>query len=138
MSDDNSKIFIDEDWKSQVEKEREQFENRDDSGDQDPHGIPPASFPMLITSIGTQAMMALGQVADPVSGQAIYHPELARHHIDTLVVLQEKTAGNLTSDEKEMLDNFINQLRQVFVAMGVHVEKEAADKEKSTIIQPDD
>ena len=62
-------------------------------------------------------MMALGQVADPVSGQAIYHPDLARHHIDTLVVLQEKTAGNLTDEEKEMLGSFINQLRELFIAM---------------------
>ena len=77
---------------------------------------------MLVTSIGTQAMMALGQVADPASGKAIYHPELARHHIDTLVVLQEKTAGNLSNDEKEMLDSFVNQLRQLFIAMQAQVQ----------------
>lgn len=119
MSEDK-KIIIDEDWKSQVEREKEELEKKaDDSGDQQgfgPNEIPPASFPMLITSIGTQAMMALGQVADPASGQAIYHPELARHHIDTLVVLQEKTKGNLSDDEQEMLDNFVTQLRQLFVA----------------------
>lgn len=119
MSDDK-KIIIDEDWKSQVEREREVAEaNRDEPQESQPgpNEIPPASFPMLLTSIGTQAMMALGQVPDPMSGQPIYHPELAKHHIDTLVVLQEKTAGNLEPDEKEMIDNFIVQLQQLFVAM---------------------
>jgi hypothetical protein len=121
MSDEQKKIIIDEDWKSQVEKEREELATHKDDSSEPPPGpgeIPPASFPMLITSIGTQAMMALGQVPDPMSGKAIYHPELARHHIDTLVVLQEKTVGNLTNDEKDMLTNFIQQLRELFVAMG--------------------
>ena len=118
---EEKKIIIDEDWKSQVEKEREDLATpQDESGDAapGPGEIPPASFPMLVTSIGTQAMMALGQVPDPMSGKAIYHPELARHHIDTLAVLQEKTAGNLTNDEQDMLTNFIHQLRELFVAMG--------------------
>ena len=61
--------------------------------------------------------MMLGQVADPATGQAMYHPELARHHIDSLVVLQEKTKGNLDEEEQEMVDRFINELRQIFVAM---------------------
>ena len=118
---EEKKIIIDEDWKSQVERERKEIEQKvDDPGEEKPTGpneIPPASFSILLTSIGTQAMMALGQVPDPVSGNAIYHPDLARHHIDTLVVLQEKTKGNLSSDEQKMLDNFIVQLRELFVAM---------------------
>lgn len=119
---EDKKIIIDEDWKSQVEKEREEFESQPEKETTAPEQlgpgeIPPASFPMLVTSIGTQAMMALGQVADPMSGKPMYHPDLARHHIDTLVVLQEKTKGNLTEDESLMIDNFISELRQVFVAM---------------------
>ena len=122
MSDEEKKIIIDEDWKSQVERERDELEKEKDDPDQEvarpgPGEIPPASFPMLITSIGTQAMMALGQVPDPVSGKAIYSPDLARHHIDTLGVLQEKTKGNLDKDEEEMIEHFINELRQLFVAM---------------------
>ena len=61
--------------------------------------------------------MTLGQVPDPATGKAIYHPDLARHHIDTLVVLQEKTKGNLDEEESKMIDEFVVQLRQVFVAM---------------------
>jgi hypothetical protein len=117
---EEKKIIIDEDWKSQVEREKEVIEEQANNPDEQPAGsgeIPPASFPMLITSIGTQAMMALGQVPDPMSGKAIYSPDLARHHIDTLVMLQEKTQGNLDDDEQQMIENFINELRRVFIAM---------------------
>lgn len=114
---DEKKIIIDEDWKSQVEQEWAAAENPTNPPAPDPNEIPPASFPMLVTSLGTQAMMALGQVPDPMSGKPMYHPVLARHHIDTLAILQEKTAGNLSDDEKEMLDNFVTQLRQLFIAL---------------------
>ena len=115
MSDEEKKIIIDEDWKSQVEREKEKLEEEPESpSDQNPE-MPPASFEFLVTSLGTQAMMALGQIADP-NGQAIYHPDLARHHIDMLVMLQEKTKGNLTDEESSLVENFINQLRQLFIA----------------------
>lgn len=117
---DEKKIIIDEDWKTQVEREKEEAQAKADDPNAEkplgPNDIPPASLQMLVTSIGTQAMMALGQVPDPATGKGIYHPELARHHIDTLVVLQEKTAGNLSAEEKEMLDTFVDQLRQLFLA----------------------
>ena len=116
---EEKKIIIDEDWKSQVEREKEEIENAPEplEGEPKPGEIPPATFTTLVTAIGTQALMMLGQIADPSSGQAIYHPELARHHIDSLVVLQEKTEGNLNEEEKTMIDQFITELRQVFVAM---------------------
>lgn len=118
MSEDK-KIIIDEDWKSQVEREKQELASapEPDSETTAPGTIPPATFPTLVTSIGTQALMTLGQIADPSSGQAIYHPDLARHHIDSLVVLQEKTKGNLTDEETEMLEQFVNELRQLYVAM---------------------
>ena len=115
------KIIIDEDWKSQVAREREEFEKKGAEPPPDSAGpaeIPPASFEMLVTSIGMQAMMALGQIADPHSGKAIYHPDLARHHIDTLGILQEKTSGNLSREEDATLENLLFQLRQLYVSMG--------------------
>jgi len=127
MSDsEKSKIIVDEDWKSQVEREREELERHGQElgGSESPEfgELPPASLPVLFTSIATQAMMALGQIADPVTGKAVFHPELARHHIDTLGVLQEKTAGNLTPDEAAMLEDLLNQLRQLFLAAHASVQ----------------
>jgi hypothetical protein len=116
---EEKKIIIDEDWKSQVEREKEELENAPPEEDASAAAgqIPAATFSTLVTSIGTQALMMLGQIADPASGQAIYHPDLARHHIDSLIVLQEKTKGNLSDEETTMLEQFITELRQIFVAM---------------------
>lgn len=117
---EDKKIIIDEDWKTQVEREKEELTNAPPESETPttaPGEIPPATFATLVTSIGSQALMTLGQIADPSTGQAMYHPELARHHIDSLAILQEKTDGNLTEEEKEMLDQFIIELRQLWLAM---------------------
>lgn len=135
MTDQNkSKIIIDEDWKTQVEREREEIKAKGDEAPASSEAtgdIPPASFSMLVTSIGTQAMMALGQVPDPMSGQAVYHPDLARHHIDTLVMLEEKTAGKLTPDETELLQNFVHQLQHLFVATQSNATVQPPSPEKT-------
>jgi hypothetical protein len=133
---ENKKIIIDEDWKSQVQAEKEQQKqpkNADATGsaqtsastggsDPDQLGgddmqIPPASFPFLVSSIATQAMFALGQIPDPSTGQPMLDLDLAKHHIDMLAVLDEKTKGNLAADEGQMLSESLNQLRMGFVAI---------------------
>ena len=121
--DEEKKIIIDEDWKSQVERERAELEepkSGEESTADDMQGdIPPASFAMLITAIGSQAMLAMGQIPDPATGKATKHPDLARHHIDTLEILQQKTKGNLDAEEQQMLDAYLNQLRQMFITQGM-------------------
>ncbi len=127
------KLVIDEDWKEQVEREREEARLRDEGGDSaatsQPTGaagadddfggdIPPASFHFLVSTLATQTLAALGQLPDPVSGQPTVRKNLAQHHIDTLVMLQEKTTGNLTHDEEQLLDDAIHQLRMIFVSVG--------------------
>ena len=77
--------------------------------------IPPASFELLVLSLKFQAEQGLGRMhADP---NAPVDPDLAlaRHAIDLLVVLQEKTHGNLSRDESQLLENSITELRFRFV-----------------------
>ena len=73
---------------------------------------------MLVTSIATQAMFALGVALDPA------HPERtepdfdqARHLIDTLQMLQDKTAGNRSAEEDAVLSELLHEARMAFVAM---------------------
>ena len=66
-------------------------------------------------SLAEQAMAALGQIPDPLENKPVVRLELARHHIDTLGVLEEKTKGNLTDEEHEMLETVLHQLRMVFL-----------------------
>ncbi len=76
--------------------------------------IPQASFPTLVETMMTQALYAMMEV----QSQGADVPaalDLAKHHIDSLVVLEEKTRGNLSDDEKRLLDTALYQTRMQFV-----------------------
>ncbi|MCA9054659.1 MAG: DUF1844 domain-containing protein [Planctomycetaceae bacterium] len=83
----------------------------------EPNQLPPASVTTLISMFSTQAMVALGMLADPSTGEADMQPALARHFIDLLGVVSEKTKGNLTDDESELLETSLHELRMAFVHM---------------------
>ena len=78
--------------------------------------IPPASFPMLIQMLGTQAMVALGHIADPATKQTMQNLDLAKHTIDTIDILAAKTKGNLTPDEATVLETVAHELRMAYLA----------------------
>lgn len=78
--------------------------------------LPPASIATLAQSLMTQALYYLGELAyqggDPVAGL-----DMAKHNIDTLAVLEEKTANNLTDDERHALDVALYETRSQFVSV---------------------
>jgi hypothetical protein len=81
------------------------------------HGkMPPATLSSLITILGTQTLMALGQIPDPVSGKPQADLEQANHFIDLLGMLDTKTAGNRTPEEAQLLEDVLHQLRMMYVA----------------------
>jgi len=77
--------------------------------------IPPVDFSSLILSLSHTAIMYLGYVPDPKSGKNNPDLQLARHTIDTIAMLKEKTTGNLTKDEQQLVENVLTELRLVFV-----------------------
>ncbi len=81
--------------------------------------LPEVDFSALAISLGTSAMMHLGIVADPVTGQTVEkNLPLAHQTIDTLAMLQEKTRGNLTAEEERLLQNLLTELRMRYVEAG--------------------
>ena len=78
--------------------------------------LPPASFSLLVLSLRMQAEMQLGLVH---FGEEKDRPEpdldAARHAIDLLAILQEKTKGNLTLEEQRLLENSLTELRFRYV-----------------------
>ncbi len=135
-SDGKPKIIIDEDWKSQAQSEKEELEKQQqekakESDEAKPGSMPPVTFETLVSTIATQAMMGLGRVPDPVSGNYIPRLDLAKFHIDTLGVLEEKTKGNLSKEEEEMLSGLSHQLRMDFVNGGYKPPPAPAEQEKS-------
>jgi hypothetical protein len=86
--------------------------NDDDSG---PGRMPPATLDFLIHTLFTQALMALGRIPNPITGKAIKNVATAKHFIDTLAMLEQKTAGNLTADERRLLEEVQHQLRTAYL-----------------------
>ena len=77
--------------------------------------IPPATFAMLLQTLATQAAMFLSDEIDPETGQPMRQLDIAKHNIDMLAVLEEKTKGNLTPDEARLLDSLLYELRMAYI-----------------------
>lgn len=77
----------------------------------------PASFVSFLMSIASNAASALGMMEHPVTHQRDVDVELGKHWIDVLGMLQKKTAGNLTPQEKRMLEGLLADLRIQYVSL---------------------
>ena len=118
-------IAVDDDWKAHAQAEKEKLDEQArkpsrPAEDQEAEGgaprkIPPASFATLVSSLATQAMFAMGSVQDPETNMPIVDLPLAKHHVDALAVLEEKTKGNLTEEETKLLDQVLYQVRMQYV-----------------------
>jgi len=74
-------------------------------------------FNALVLSLGSSAIVHLGEAPDPTTGQKSGKPDfgMAQQSIDLLAMLQEKTRGNLTEDEKKFLEGMLFDLRMLFI-----------------------
>ncbi|MBX9788088.1 MAG: DUF1844 domain-containing protein [Pirellulales bacterium] len=158
MADETTpKIIIDEDWKSQVQREKEALAAQHQGtaptqpaaaaapeaaiapepeaaaahpgaatgqASSAPRGpLPPASLTILITGLVHQTSMLLEetlQLEGPARDQQL---DDARHVIDLLQVLEDKTKGNLTDDESRLLSQALHEMRMAFVAVRDHPER---------------
>ncbi len=72
-------------------------------------------FSNFILSLNTSALIHLGDIPDPQSRERVYDIQSAKQTIDILELLQEKTNGNLDSEEFKLLDDVIYDLRMKYV-----------------------
>ncbi|MEK6643367.1 MAG: DUF1844 domain-containing protein [Planctomycetota bacterium] len=114
MSDDAPRIQIDDDWKSQAAREKEQLADNVEQQDVG-HGIPKADFLGLVQLLAMQAVIGLGGFAGPGGQEIPPNLDAAKHHIDLLDVLEKKTANNLDPTEKVTLETTLHQLRMAYV-----------------------
>jgi len=77
----------------------------------------PASFVSFIMSIASNAASALGMMEHPVTHQREVDVELGKHWIDVLGMMQRKTEGNLTPQERRMLEGLLGDLRMQYVSL---------------------
>jgi hypothetical protein len=121
------KLFIDEDWKSRVEAEKEaarlkqqqsQPEEPAKAETENEEALPPPSLTFLASTLYLQGAMAMGLLPKPGSDkQPAVHVGQARHAIDSLTILQQKTEGNRTPEESEEIEFMLHQLRLAFIAV---------------------
>jgi hypothetical protein len=79
--------------------------------------LPPVTFATFIFSLNSSALIHLGELPDPASGQSGRDVGLAKQTIDLLGMLKEKTRGNLTPDEDQMLDAVLFDLRMRYLKL---------------------
>lgn len=77
--------------------------------------LPKIDFSTFVLSINSSALLQLGLIEDPTSGQKTKNLAMAKQTIDLLAMLEDKTRGNLTSDEENMLKNLLYELRMLYV-----------------------
>ena len=77
--------------------------------------LPEINFPSLIFSLSSTALFHLGELPDPQTHEKKKDLPLAKHAIDTIAMLKEKTAGNLTGDEEKFIENVLTDLRLRYV-----------------------
>lgn len=139
-------IQIDSDWKAQAQAEKEKLAAKakaereakaqqestsaapssaagspqasaQDEATAQTRQLPPADFSGLVTMLASNAMMSMGAMADRRTGQPMLDLDIARHYIDLLQVVENKSAGNMTEDEKNTLASTLYELRSRYVQL---------------------
>ena len=129
-SQEKPKIIVDDDWKAQARAEKEKLSEQTGRQETGAEGgkagagsgaLPPASFSVLVSSMLTQIFFALGAIEDTQTKKRHVDLAMAKHQIDMLAVLEEKTRGNLSEEEKKLLDRAIYEARMQYVQTSQHV-----------------
>ena len=90
--------------------------------------LPPASFTFIVLSLRAQCEMQLGLMHFGQEEKPEPELPLARHTIDVMAILLEKTKGNLTLEEQRLLENSLTELRFRFVQISDDASQAAAQK----------
>lgn len=100
---------VDEDWKESAS--RESAEPAPPSGDPKP----PLSLSAFLTSLGYQTLIHLGEIPHPETKEAVLDLQGAKETIDLLILLEQKTKGNRTAEEEQLLKHLLPELQMKFV-----------------------
>lgn len=118
--EDKRRFVVGENGKASVNDKK--AEERPDSGVDTKAGsgaetkaIPEASFSNFILSLNAQALVFLGALPHPESNKIESNILIAKHTIDILEILKQKTKGNLTQEEENLLDDILFRLKLIYV-----------------------
>jgi Domain of unknown function (DUF1844) len=115
---DRRKIFSEPDNGSEESKTSTEEGPSDRKGkerESPPPLLPEINFSTFIVSLSTEVLFHLGEIPDPISGEKKKDLSLAKHAIDTLGMLEEKTRGNLSEEEQKLLEGMLYDLRMAYI-----------------------
>jgi hypothetical protein len=98
----------------ETEKTTEPEPSKTDESEEQPQ-FPEINFPTFIVSLNASALLHLGAIEDPSTGQKTKNLPMAKQTIDILSMLEKKTDGNLDNEEKNLLKNILYDLRLMYV-----------------------
>lgn len=143
MAEDNPFLHVDSDWKKQAAEEKKRLAEQEaqrraqqqqaaaapagviggaaasparSQGRAREREMPEASFTTLVQTLSTQALLYMGELATR-GNEPIVNLDLARHNLDLLGILQEKTRGNLTAEEQTLVNNVLYEIRMRYVGI---------------------
>ncbi len=135
MSDIEARIYVDQDWKERVQREKEEARRKQQSPTQSPSADETApspetaamkedaasgevhpAFEALVSTLATQAMYCLGFIGGPGQGQVVINLEQAKEAVDMLLMLRDKTRGNLVAEESALMAETLSELQRLFAA----------------------
>ena len=88
---------------------------REDASRESEAFLPPLEFSSLVILLYFPALIQLGLMEDPVSGERRENLTLARRNIDLLDLLRDKTKGNLEAEEEKFLEDALSQLKLTYL-----------------------
>ncbi|MBK8915330.1 MAG: DUF1844 domain-containing protein [Phycisphaerales bacterium] len=117
MSDEQRKIIVDDDWKAQAQREKEQLAQQTAERSTARRGAVNPGFVEIVNLLFMQAAAAMGMLVGPGGERMEPNLEAAKLFIDLIQVLEEKTRGNLAAEEKSILDESLYRLRMSYVSL---------------------
>jgi len=128
-SDDTKEKSSDDEWKRKVAEEKAKLDERPTPEEAQ---LPPASFLGLVQELAFRAMIALGQIPNPATGEPAADLQMARYTIDLLEMLEAKTKENLDTSESATLTDLLHNLRIAFVNVAKDGVPEASTGDKKS------
>lgn len=129
--DESPKIIIDEDWKARAQREKEEAAQKAAETpapaptEAEEGTIDPVSFAGLVNTFAMQGLVALGVLAPRDVKEVMVDLDEAKYIIDMLMMLRDKTKGNLSPDEQGMLTEALARLQQVYVMRSQQMQEAA-------------
>jgi len=116
--------------KEEVKEEEDEEEMKDDKDQFSRDEMGEALFLQLVLGLQSSAWIHMGKIPNPMTGQTEKNLHLAKTEIDMLMMLKDKTRGNLTENEKVTVNSSIQQLHINFIDELDKGKEEAAEEKE--------